>query len=357
MAIVKDENKFTGTTTVYATGIVKKITFFENKNKTYNTHTASIMVNGGYIKMGVTQKGDFPLRVQYQTGDKPNIKYHTLEVGDEVVIEVKEKEWQGKISYETTISRIRVTQKGPGEQSPAAEKIASPDTLKSAEISAARKETTNKPDGVKIYGEVLAIDNNLAVVKDKDSKSEHKVKFGEQQQGVVVGGFVGAYISAEGDILNNYKYYPPKQSNGKKADALGSPERNFKMAFGNMVNVSSIALPKGSDKDVFEFAQQLFKPAQDLREKLLKEFEGIRDEGDVGGKLGNALKHAAERSGNDTAYIIHRAESWFRMHISSEEEMKDILSGAVKQDDKTSAVNEVADKFEEVDEDFDDLPF
>lgn len=349
MAVEKVINPVDNTEVVLVSGTVKKITFFEAKNNQFATHTASILVDDVYVKMNITVKEGFNPRVQYPVGKKPDVKYHTLEEGDNVRIQVMVSEWNGKEQYKTTMSRIVVTGKTTASAG---------DNPSQAKGQTAVPATADKKTGTKIYGVIKSKDSNgMAVVSDNNTGAEHNVNLSNNPE-AEVGHSIGAFISGTGEILNNYKHYPPKQSNGKKADAFGSPERQFKMAFGNMVNVAAIALQGGDPADVFSLAQDLFKPAAELREKLLKEFEGVRDESDVGGKLGDALKHGAEAAGHDIEGIIIQAEKWFRMHEAAENGMKKRLEQKEAVED--SPVNTV-DDFDDTpsDEDYDDpdIPF
>lgn len=324
-------------------GVVKKITFFEAKNNQFATHTASILVDDVYVKMNLKVNGEYAPRIQYVVGKKPNDKWETLKEGDTVRIAIsKESEWNGKKQYQTTSSRIIVTEKGNGSVVP-------------AKNAPSDKPATSGAAGNKIYGEVKTKDKGIASLFDENLGKEFIVDLTDHPE-VEVGHKMGAFISATGQIINGFKHYPPKVSNGKKADAFGSPERQFKMSFGNMVNVAAIAMPKASENEIFEMAQQLFVPAKELREKLLKEFEGVRDEGDVGGKLGDALKHSAEHNGKNIPNLIQGAESWFRAHIEAENEMRDILEGK----SSNSEANQSEDDNDiPVDDDYDDsdIPF
>lgn len=342
MAVEKGVNPMDNEPFTIVTGTVKKISFFEAKNNKFATHNASILVDDVYVKMSITVKEGFNPRIQYCVGKKPNEKWETLKEGDIVRMQIsKETIWNDKPQYQTTSSRIFVT----GHE----EVTSNPTTPTPANNS---PKPSSNTAGTKIYGEVKSKEKDLAMITDENTGTDHVVDLSGHKE-VEVGHKMGAFVSATGQIINGFKHYPPKTSNGKKADAWGSPERNFKMAFGNMVNVASIVMTDVSDSEVFDFAQRLFKPAADLREKLLKEFKGLRDEGDVGGKLGDAFKHAAERSGDDVGLIISRAEDWFRMHILAEEEMKDLLSG---KPEETSTV--VEEEFDDTPPDYDDnIPF
>ncbi len=121
----------------------------------------------------------------------------------------------------------------------------------------------------------------------------------------------------------------------KVYSSSGSSKDDFqkRIGFGNCVNiaVNLVGYGDGSDEavhKVFSTAYKLNPLVDKLRDTLLAEFKGIRDERDVGAKLGDALKHSSlsckGSSGHlkgDVAATLEMAEKWVRLHIKAEDKL------------------------------------
>ena len=186
-----------------------------------------------------------------------------------------------------------------------------------------------------MYGEIKSIQDGVAVVANEDGK-DYKVVLGNFSNGLVVGMRITAKIDKDGNILSGFKSYPlkaPAQSVTDKIssvpdDSFSSKERQFKMSFGNMMNVAANTNLIEPEK-IASFAIELFQPAADLRVKLINQYKDSRSDNDVGAKLGDALKQAAKVHNNSIQGIISYAEKYVIEHIKAEEQMKNILNGNV----------------------------
>ena len=317
--------------------------------------------DGSVINMGNTKKEQFSI--------KEGKEYYNLQAGDVIFLKYEDT---GKFKNSKAANLTLVTKASEAvKEAPKNNNTAIPATNQGQPI-ASQQNVTAQP--FKVYGEIKSIQDGVAVVANEDGK-DYNVVLGNFSNGLVIGMRITAKIDKEGNIVSGFKSYPlkaPVQSVTDKIssvpdDSFSSKERQFKMSFGNMMNVAantSLVEPQ----DIAKFAIDLFLPAADLRVKLIKQYKDSRSDNDVGAKLGDALKQAAKVHNNSVQGIISYAEKYVIEHIKAEEQMKNILNGnVVKPEEKVvqqdpvvvqPATTNVEPDFSEPPIDFDDsIPF
>ena len=319
--------------------------------------------DGSVINMGNTKKEQFSI--------KEGKEYYNLQAGDVILLKYEDT---GKFKNSKAANLTLVTKASEAvKEAPKNNNTAIPATNQGQPI-ASQQNVTAQP--FKVYGEIKSIQDGVAVVANEDGK-DYNVLLGNFSNGLVVGMRITAKIDKEDNIVSGFKSYPlkaPVQSVTDKIssvpdDSFSSKERQFKMSFGNMMNVAAntgLVEPQ----DIAKFAIDLFLPAADLRVKLIKQYKDSRSDNDVGAKLGDALKQAAKVHNNSVQGIIDYAEKYVIEHIKAEEQMKNILDGnVVKPEEKAAqqdpiavqpATTNVEPDFSEPPVDFDefeDIPF
>ena len=295
--------------------------------------------DGSVINMGNVKKEQFSI--------KEGKEYHNLQAGDVIFLKYEDT---GKFKNSKAANLTLVTK--ASEAVNEAPKNNATVTSPSKPI-ASQQNVTAQP--FKVYGEIKSIQDGVAVVANEDGK-DYNVVLGNFSNGLVVGMRMTAKIDKEGqsgiasNIISGFKSYPlkaPAQSVTDKIsfvpdDSFSSKARQFKMSFGNMMNVAANTNLIEPEK-IASFAVELFQPAADLRVKLINQYKDSRSDNDVGAKLGDALKQAAKVHNNSVQGIISYAEKYVIEHIKAEEQMKNILDGNfVKPEEKVVQQEPVA---------------
>ena len=320
--------------------------------------------DGSVINMGNSKKEQFSI--------KEGKEYHNLQAGDVIFLKYEDtgKFKNSKAANLTLVTKASEATAKPQEAPKNNNTVTS--TSNPSKPIASQQNVTAQP--FKVYGEIKSIQDGVAVVANEDGK-DYNVVLGNFSNGLVVGMRMTAKIDKEGNIVSGFKSYPlkaPAQSSTDKIssvpdDSFSSKERQFKMSFGNMMNVAANTNLIEPEK-IASFAIELFQPAADLRVKLINQYKDSRSDNDVGAKLGDALKQAAKVHNNSIQGIISYAEKYVIEHIKAEEQMKNILEGnVVKPEDKLiqqepvivqQAQTNVEPDFSEPPIDFDDsIPF
>lgn len=99
-------------------GVVDQIFIKEIANgadKYGNTHRAGVRIGDHWVNnVNIkTKEGNEP-QVRFNAGTQAEPNWTTLEVGDDVRMEVNPNEWNGKISYNGAVSKIILVKKGAG---------------------------------------------------------------------------------------------------------------------------------------------------------------------------------------------------------------------------------------------------
>lgn len=278
-----------------------------------------------FINMGNSKKEQFTI--------KEGKEYYNLQAGDIIFLKYEDT---GKFKNSKAANLTLVTKASEAstqaQQEPKNNATATP-TSNQGQPIASQQNAVEQP--FKVYGEIKSIQDKEAIVVNEDGK-DYSVFLGDFSNGLVVGMRLTAKIDSRGYILSGFKSYPlkaPVQSVTEKIssvpdDSFSSKERQFKMSFGNMMNVAANTNFVEPEK-IASFAIELFQPAADLRVKLINQYKDSRSDNDVGAKLGDALKVAASIHKNDIDAIVEFAEDYVNAHIEAEEYMKSILEGKV----------------------------
>ena len=313
-------------TTKTFNGAIKAITFKPLPSEdTYGNLFRIWMTleDGSVINMGNSKKEQFSI--------KEGKEYHNLQVGDVIFLKYEDT---GKFKNSKAANLTLVTKASEvpaqAQQAPKNNATSIP-TSNQGQPIASQQNAVEQP--FKVYGEIKSLDGINAVVANEDGK-DYNVVLGNFSNGLVVGMRMTAKIDKDGNILSGFKSYPlkaPAQSVTDKIssvpdDSFSSKERQFKMSFGNMMNVAANTNLIEPEK-IASFAIELFQPAADLRVKLINQYKDTRSDNDVGAKLGDALKQAAKVHNNSVQGIISYAEKYVIEHIKAEEQMKNILEG------------------------------
>ena len=319
--------------------------------------------DGSVINMGNVKKEQFSI--------KEGKEYYNLQAGDVIFLKYEDtgKFKNSKAANLTLVTKASEATAKPQEATKNNATVTS--TSNPSKPIASQQNVTVQP--FKVYGEIKSIQDGVAVVANEDGK-DYKVVLGNFSNGLVVGMRITAKIDKEGNIVSGFKSYPLKASaqpttdkiSSVHDDSFSSKERQFKMSFGNMMNVAANTNLIEPEK-IASFAIELFQPAADLRVKLINQFKESRSDNDVGAKLGDALKQAAKVHNNSVQGIISYAEKYVIEHIKAEEQMKNILDGnVVKPEEKAAqqdtiavqpATTSVEPDFSDPPMDFDDIPF
>ena len=289
--------------------------------------------DGSVINMGNVKKEQFSI--------KEGKEYYNLQAGDVIFLKYEDT---GKFKNSKAANLTLVTKASEAvKEAPKNNATAIPATNQGQPIASQQNVTVSSTAPFKVYGEIKSIQDCVAVVANEDGK-DYNVVLGNFSNGLVVGMRITAKIDKEGNIVSGFKSYPlkaPVQSVTDKIssvpdDSFSSKERQFKMSFGNMMNVAANTNLIEPEK-IASFAIELFQPAADLRVKLINQFKESRSDNDVGAKLGDALKQAAKVHNNSIQGIISYAEKYVIEHIKAEEQMKNILDGnVVKPEEKVN---------------------
>lgn len=305
--------------------------FVWDGKKIESTHKASVLLEKDGDSVWVSL-GEFKSQRDNVTF-KVDDQWKELKVGQLVIIDIKKvNEKDGKKYYTSSKSSITILEEAPeGSQSIPAASGSQGNAKPQGKAGNGSKGAPAASGVTKIYGAILSIDGDIATVHNEDNK-DYQVNV--QGYTVAVGGRLGAKIDAAGIIQSGFKFYPKVDEIAKISqvaeDGFNSVQRQFKISFGNMVNVASYALGHKDTNKVMQLAQNLFEPAALLRVQLIEMFKETRSDGDISGKLGDALKHAAVGSKGDIEAILAKAEEIVIAHIKAEEATKAAQEGKQK---------------------------
>lgn len=309
--------------------------------------------DGSVINMGNTKKEQFSI--------KEGKEYYNLQAGDVIFLKYEDT---GKFKNSKAANLTLVTKASEStKEAPKNNNTAIPASNQGQPIAPQQNAAVLSTAPFKVYGEIKNIQDGVAVVANEDGK-DYDVVLGNFSNGLVIGMRITAKIDKEGNIVSGFKSYPlkaPVQSVTDKIssvpdDSFSSKERQFKMSFGNMMNVAANTNLIEPEK-IASFAIELFQPAADLRVKLINQYKDSRSDNDVGAKLGDALKQAAKVHNNSVQGIISYAEKYVHEHIKAEEQMKNILEGNVANAKEEDVVQQLPEQQNtNIDPDFSEPP-
>lgn len=258
---------------------------------------------------------------------------------------------QGERFGEVNLQTVKIVDKNPSKTSQNQSQCSpNPNTKDktrngSQSVSGGDKKQSKTKPKAKLYGSVVSIISDNTVCLNDDKLGEVSVKLTEDQfeevKKIGVGSVVGVRFTGFSELneeTNNYevksgwKVYKPvkevKQSDmvekiSQVQDApFNSKERQFKMTVGNLMNVAAIACDYDIEKTV-EFAEELYPEVEKLRVKLINEYKDTRSDGDISSKLGDCLKHSAQKN-HSVQELIKSAESWVSSHIKLEDKLSNL---------------------------------
>lgn len=261
---------------------VTNITKGPNKGKSISaTHRYSILLTAGgvdeFVSFGEGEVKNLKYENQFQV--KTDDGYKDLLPGAEISIyPVEKQEYQKdgetKVSYQGKRKNIKILTDAPADAAP--QQSSAP-----AQSGGAK--------GAKIYGEILSIDGNVAVVNDEKQGEGRVVLTAEQLAEVSVGGRLAAFVDlSTGNIINSFKAYGPVgQGGGSSGKGKRTPYDPVGVSAGHAMNALVNLKLSGFKGDVEEAG----KVVHDVTTKLIKELSETEGK-DVGQTVGNAVKFA-----------------------------------------------------------------
>lgn len=344
--ITVTKNPVDGSDITIVSGVIEtvKITKLKAPDAYKNTHKASLKIGDHWINVGA-----YKSTVDSLTTQDANKNWIEVKEGQAVKFAVSPRVYQGKTYYDVKRTNIKIVN-SDSVTTEAPVKNAEQSKQQSNTNTAGKGENASKVNTKRFYGVLKSI----ALVKSPDGGAflefvelDKNVEIGEPVMFVTktpfiileIGNRVNFKYIIEEDknlITEIVKVYDAIQTVSQKTKIVtkskiqdapfGSKERQFKMSFGNMMNVASNTNLTEPEK-IASFAIELFQPAADLRVKLINQYKDSRSDSDVGAKLGDALKVAASIHKNKIQAIIDFAEKYVHEHIRAEEKMKNILEG------------------------------
>lgn len=151
--------------------------------------------------------------------------------------------------------------------------------------------------GAKVYGEILSIDGNVAVVNDEKQGEGRVVLTGEQLAQVQVGGRLAAFVDlGTGNIINSFKAYGPAGQGGGSAGKKGGSYDQVGVETGHAINGLKELLGAGYKvKDELETAQAIHRATVEMKAFVAERTGKPVDSNPVGASAGNAILVACSR--------------------------------------------------------------
>lgn len=244
------------------------------------THRYSVLLTADgvdeFIAFGEGEVKNLKYENQFQV--KVGDAYKDLAPGAEIsVYPLKSREYNGKTYYDGKRKDVKILVEAPAGS-----------TNAPAAAPAASSPATG--GSVKIYGEILGLNGNIASVMDEKMGAGDVVLSDEQLAQVVVGGRLTAFVVKEtGVITGGFKAYGPAgQSNGTSGSKGKGKYDPVGVSTGHAINVLANLKLAGFKGDLLDAG----KVAHDVTTKLIKEFSDASGK-DEGNSVGNAVKFAA----------------------------------------------------------------
>ena len=244
------------------------------------THRYSVLLTADgvdeFIAFGEGEVKNLKYENQFQV--KVGDAYKDLAPGAEIsVYPLKSREYNGKTYYDGKRKDVKILVEAPAGS-----------TNAPAAAPAASSPATG--GSVKIYGEILGLNGNIASVMDEKMGAGDVVLSDEQLAQVVVGGRLTAFVVKEtGVIAGGFKAYGPAgQSNGTSGSKGKGKYDPVGVSTGHAINVLANLKLAGFKGDLLDAG----KVAHDVTTKLIKEFSDASGK-DEGNSVGNAVKFAA----------------------------------------------------------------
>lgn len=254
-----------------------------NAGKTISsTHRYSILLTAGgvdeFVSFGEGEVKNLKYENQFQVKQADG-SYKDLLPGAEISIypvqkQTYEKDGKTNTSYQGKKKDIKILVDAPADAAP-------------QQSSAPAQSGGGK--GAKIYGEILSIEGNVAVVNDEKQGEGRVVLSDEQLAEVSVGGRLAAFVDiSTGNIINSFKAYGPVgQGGGAGGKGKRTPYDPVGVSAGHAMNALVNLKLSGFKGDV----EAAGKVVHDVTTKLIKELSETEGK-DVGQTVGNAVKFA-----------------------------------------------------------------
>ncbi|QPI14584.1 hypothetical protein GECvBMG_gp040 [Salmonella phage GEC_vB_MG] len=196
--------------------------------------------------------------------------------------------------------------------------------------------------GVKIYGEITAINGNTVTVADEKLGSGDVQLSAEQLAEVQVGGRMTAFVVKEtGQILNGFKAYGPAGSGGGSTGGK-KPGGNYDpigVACGHGINGLKELMSAGYKvKDELETVKAIHRATVDMKAFVAERTGKDVDSNPVGASAGNAILVACSRF-NAKSEVTEATifESAKNVYMTLSEPFYEFLANEGKAEDKTPA--------------------
>lgn len=261
-----------------------------NAGKTISaTHRYSILLsvdgNDEFVSFGENEVKNLKYENQFQV--KTNDGYKDLLPGAEISVypvikQEYQKDGETKVSYQGKRKDIKILTEAPAGASQPQQGSAPAGQAGSG--------------GTKIFGEILALEGNVAVVKDEKQGEGRVILSDEQLAEVSVGGRMAAFVDiSTGNILNGFRAYGPAGQNNGGGSKRKSNYDPIGVETGHAINALAILLERGyKPKDELETAKLLHTVTVEVK-KAEAERTG-KDVDAVGASAGNAVLNGCRRA-------------------------------------------------------------
>lgn len=299
-----------------------KITKLKTPDSYKNTHKASLKIGDDWINVGAYKSTVDSLTTQ-------DAKKNWIEVkeGQSVKFAVIPRVYQGKIYYDVKRTNIKVAN-GDSVNAVEATKATKAAVMNAGQSkqqsntnTPIKPENASKADVKRFYGVLKSADTISGgylleiVALDKTTEIGEPIEFvlnASKSNPTLVGGSRANFkyiVEGDKNIITEFvKVYDAIQTVSQKTKVVakskiqdapfGSKERQLKMNIGNMFNVAVNAVGIEDLEKTYQFAYNLFPLANKLREDLIEEYKEVLSDNDVGSKLGDSLKAAANHLKN-----------------------------------------------------------
>lgn len=145
--------------------------------------------------------------------------------------------------------------------------------------------------GAKVYGEILSIDGNVAVVNDEKQGEGRVVLTDEQLSQVQVGGRLAAFVDlATGNIINSFKAYGPAGQGGGSGGKKTGGYDQVGVETGHAINGFKELVGTGYKvKDELETAKAIHRATAEMKAFVAERTGKPVDSNPVGASAGNAI--------------------------------------------------------------------
>lgn len=188
--------------------------------------------------------------------------------------------------------------------------------------------------GAKVFGEILSIDGNVAVVNDEKQGEGRVVLTDEQLAQVQVGGRLAAFVDlGTGNIINSFKAYGPAGQGGGSGKKGGSYDQ-VGVETGHSINgFKELAGAGYKVKDPLETSKAIHRATVDMKAFVAERTGKPVDSNPVGASAGNAILVALATRFNaksevSEASILEQAKD---VYVTLSEPLYEYISGIGKE--------------------------